>query len=109
MNSATRHSTITIVGPRPDKNSLLRGLKDLIRQKNRALKRVRLTIHPINKLTANRLTNDVRRELVSHRADRWSKLPQEIDDGNDMDSLWRIRKLIKKRKISNSSFTVQII
>lgn len=44
-----------------------------------------------DKTTANENTNDVRRELESHR-DSWFKVLQDIDNSKDLDRMWRVRR-----------------
>lgn len=88
--------------PTKDKDiSIPQEIKDMIKIKNRAVRRASVTGYPPDKIYANQLRTLVKKELDEHRNSNWNNLLESLnDEDNDHKKLWAWKK--KTTKQSNS-------
>lgn len=78
-------------------------LKTLIRERNRARRRLRQSHSQADRQIRNRFSRDIKRLLVQERQDSWKAFTESIDK-NDMSSAWKKLKALKKgREAENKS------
>lgn len=74
-------------------------IKNMIKEKNRLQKRVRLLNYPPDKVLLTQIRNIIKKEISSHRNEKWEKIIETISEEEDNNkSLW-----LWKKKISNKT------
>lgn len=96
LQTAIENSTKTY-SVTPHSPNLPAHLKVLIRSKNRARKRARRTLDPVDKRIANRLCQEVKEQLAEHRETSWRNFTYELDD-RDHTNLYKLTKRLRNKR-----------
>lgn len=100
ITNALETSSTTINCNNPyTRNSLPPNLKQLIKTKNKAKKRAQLTMSPLDKAEANRLTTLVKNEIYNYKNSIWNTTLENTSTQDN--SLYHITKSLKCRKENN--------
>lgn len=67
------------------------NIKLLIREKNRACRKARITLSFHDRCETNRLVNEINYKLKVLRNDSWSNLLERIGDEVDIHPIWKLK------------------
>lgn len=97
ISTAIHSATTSTLAPITKYYNIPNSLKDLIKEKRQARKLANLTHDPQDKLRANQLNNQVKKELYNFKNNKWS---EKIESFNtDKDSFWKITKVLTGKRV----------
>lgn len=86
----------TTVSLRTRRDGLPPDIRDLVRDRNRARRRYRRTLAPVDRADVNRLCAEVRRRLQEYRNSKWCQKLEELTTEDC--SLWRMTKVLRNQR-----------
>jgi hypothetical protein len=100
IQKALNDATITIPYKSPEHLTLPINIREQIKHRNRLKRQARLTGDPRINTEANRLTNQIKKQIKEHKNKRWTDKLNSINTENP-NELWKMTKALTKNTKTN--------
>lgn len=81
----------------PYSHRLPQSIRQLIRQKNTARKKAKITLDPHDKLLANRLCEQVKTQITDFKQESWRKFTSDLG-ADDSSNLYKLTKRLRQKR-----------